>query len=188
MALEISFLGPLQVLAADAPVRLVGHRRIGVLARLAMNAGQPVHAERILTDIWGDSSAATAAKQLHIVISKLRRALGPHTAEEIIQTVPGGYRLVLVPDHIDAHLPRRKAGASRNQRPPSLRGVVVPRLSGARRREVPCLDVRLDRRDRQRRLTARHPGHGDDRVASLRPHLEVAPDRIPEWNAVRLRA
>ncbi|TDD17722.1 AfsR/SARP family transcriptional regulator, partial [Nonomuraea diastatica] len=113
MTLEISFLGPLQVLAADAPVRLVGHRRIGVLARLAMNAGQPVHAERILTDIWGDSSAATAAKQLHIVISKLRRALGPHTAEEIIQTVPGGYRLALVPDHIDAHLFLRLAKRAR---------------------------------------------------------------------------
>ncbi|MEO3805558.1 BTAD domain-containing putative transcriptional regulator [Nonomuraea sp. B1E8] len=113
MTLEIRFLGPLQVLAADEPVQFAGHRRIGVLARLALNAGQPVNAERILTDIWGDSSAATAAKQLHIVISKLRRALGHHTAEEIIQTVPGGYRLALDPDHIDAHLFLRLAERAR---------------------------------------------------------------------------
>ncbi|WP_049565798.1 AfsR/SARP family transcriptional regulator [Nonomuraea sp. SBT364] len=103
MALEISFLGPWQVLAAEEPVRFAGRRRIGVLARLALNAGQSVHAERLLTDIWGDSSAATAAKQLHIVISKLRETLGPHTSEEIIQTVSGSYRLALDPGHIDAH-------------------------------------------------------------------------------------
>ncbi|MEV4168039.1 BTAD domain-containing putative transcriptional regulator [Nonomuraea sp. NPDC049709] len=104
MTLEIRFLGPWQVLAGDDPVRLAGHRRIGVLARLALDAGQAVHAERILTDIWGDSSTATATKQLHIVVSKIREALGSHATEEIIQTVPGGYRLALEPDRIDAHL------------------------------------------------------------------------------------
>ncbi|MEU7861604.1 BTAD domain-containing putative transcriptional regulator [Nonomuraea sp. NPDC049141] len=113
MALEIRFLGPWQVLAADEPVRLAGQRRIGVLARLALDAGQVVHAERILTDIWGQSSAATVAKQLHIVISKLRETLGPHTTEEIIQTMPGGYRLALEPDHIDAHLFTRLAKRAR---------------------------------------------------------------------------
>ncbi|NUT44751.1 MAG: tetratricopeptide repeat protein [Thermoactinospora sp.] len=103
MALEIGFLGPLQVLAAGEPVRLAGRQRIGVLTRLALNTGQSVHTEPILADIWGDSSAATAAKQLHIVISRLRETLGPHSSAEIIQTVPGGYRLALRPDQIDAH-------------------------------------------------------------------------------------
>ncbi|MCF6468257.1 hypothetical protein FAF44_07560, partial [Nonomuraea sp. MG754425] len=104
MTLEIRFLGPWQVLAADEPVRLAGHRRIGVLARLALNAGQVVQTERVLVDIWGDGTAVTADKQLHIVISKLRDALGPHSTEEVIQTVPGGYRLALDPDRIDALL------------------------------------------------------------------------------------
>ncbi|MGI5285770.1 AfsR/SARP family transcriptional regulator [Nonomuraea polychroma] len=104
MALEIRFLGPWQVLAGDEPVRFAGQRRIGVLARLALDAGQTVHTERILTDVWGHSSAATAGKQLHIVVSKLRETLGPHTTEEIIETMPGGYRLALEPDHVDAHL------------------------------------------------------------------------------------
>ncbi|MFG6199690.1 BTAD domain-containing putative transcriptional regulator [Nonomuraea sp. JJY05] len=114
MTLEIGFLGPWQVLAGDAPVRLAGRRRIGVLARLALNAGQVVHAERVLTDIWEDGSAATVSKQLHIVISKLRETLAPHTTEEIIQTVPGGYRLALDPDHIDAHLFARLAKRARS--------------------------------------------------------------------------
>ncbi|MEV0351505.1 BTAD domain-containing putative transcriptional regulator [Nonomuraea sp. NPDC050680] len=113
MALEIRFLGPWQVLAGDEPVRFAGQRRIGVLARLALDSGQAVHTERILTDIWGDSSAVTITKQLHIVISKLRETLGPHTTEEIIQTMPGGYRLALEPDHIDAHLFIRLAKRAR---------------------------------------------------------------------------
>ncbi|TDC10785.1 tetratricopeptide repeat protein [Nonomuraea longispora] len=113
MALEIRLFGPLRVLAAGEPVRLVGHRRIGVLARLALSAGQAVRAERIVTDIWGDDSAETAAKQLHIVISKLRETLGPHATERIIQTVPGGYRIGLEPDNIDAHLFLRLAERAR---------------------------------------------------------------------------
>ncbi|GAA3542379.1 BTAD domain-containing putative transcriptional regulator [Nonomuraea rosea] len=113
MTLEIRFLGPWQVLADGEPVRLAGQRRIGVLARLALDAGQAVHADRLLTDIWADSSAATAAKQLHIVVSKLRETLAPHTTEEIIQTVPGSYRLALDPDHIDAHRFTRLAKRAR---------------------------------------------------------------------------
>ncbi|MEU8356067.1 BTAD domain-containing putative transcriptional regulator [Nonomuraea sp. NPDC048882] len=113
MTLAIKFLGPWQVFAGDEPVRLAGRRRIGVLTRLALNAGQAVHAERILTDIWGESSTVTAAKQLHIVISKLRQTLGPHTTGEILQTVPGGYRLALEPDDVDAHLFLRLARRAR---------------------------------------------------------------------------
>ncbi|TYB56365.1 tetratricopeptide repeat protein [Nonomuraea sp. PA05] len=117
MTLEIRFLGPWQVLAGDEPVRLAGRRRIGLLARLALDAGKVVHAERLLTDIWGDSSAATAAKQLHIVVSKLRQTLAPHTTEEIIQTTPNGYRLALDPDRIDAHLFGRLARRARTSQP-----------------------------------------------------------------------
>ncbi|MEV1001528.1 helix-turn-helix domain-containing protein [Nonomuraea sp. NPDC050202] len=47
------------------------------------------------------------------MVSKLRRTLGTHATEEIIQTVPGGYRLALEPDHIDAHLFLRLAERAR---------------------------------------------------------------------------
>ncbi|MFD0474069.1 BTAD domain-containing putative transcriptional regulator [Nonomuraea thailandensis] len=113
MALEIGLLGPWQILAGDEPVRLAGQRRVGVLARLSLDTGRVVRADRILADIWEDSSAATAAKQLHIVISKLREALGPHATEELIETVPGGYRLALDPDRVDAHLFARLAERAR---------------------------------------------------------------------------
>ncbi|GAA3614675.1 transcriptional regulator AfsR [Nonomuraea rosea] len=92
-------------------VKLAGRRRIGVLARLALDAGQAVGAARIIDEVWADSSAATAAKQLHIVISKLRETLG---GEDVIETVPGAYRLTLERDRVDAHLFTRLAAGDRH--------------------------------------------------------------------------
>lgn len=85
-------------------VRLAGQRRVGVLARLALDAGRAVPADRLLHDVWGDSSATTAAKQLHIAISKVRDTLAGHSDADLIETLPGAYRLVLDRDRVDAHL------------------------------------------------------------------------------------
>ncbi|WP_171074210.1 AfsR/SARP family transcriptional regulator [Nonomuraea basaltis] len=103
MGLDIRILGPWEASADGAPLPLAGSRRISLLARLALSAGQPVTAEQLLADVWGESRVATAAKQLHIVVSKLREALATHLAGEIIVTVPGGYRLDLPVEHVDAH-------------------------------------------------------------------------------------
>ncbi|MDP4504033.1 AfsR/SARP family transcriptional regulator [Nonomuraea turcica] len=100
MRLEIRCLGPWEVEADGVPVKIAGQRRIGVLARLALAAGQPVPTDRLLADVWESSSAA---KQLHIVVSKLRETFAPHGGAKIIQTVPGGYLLAVEHDHVDAH-------------------------------------------------------------------------------------
>ncbi|NBE92625.1 tetratricopeptide repeat protein [Nonomuraea sp. KC401] len=99
MTLEIKVLGPFEVTLDGGSLKLAGERRVGLLARLALNAGQPVSSERLLADVWGESTASTAGKQLHIVVSKLRELL----SDDIIETVPGGYRLNLAPEHVDAH-------------------------------------------------------------------------------------
>ena len=104
MGLEIKFLGPWEVTANGEPVKVVGERRVGVLARLALSAGQPVPAEELLTQVWGQSTATTPDKQLHIVVSKLREFLAPRALDEVIVTAPGGYCLDVPPDHVDAHL------------------------------------------------------------------------------------
>ncbi|WP_344487249.1 AfsR/SARP family transcriptional regulator [Nonomuraea monospora] len=99
MSVEINLLGPLEVTVDGAPVRLAGARRVGVLARLALSAGQVVSSERMAADVWDGSPVSTVGKQLHIVISKLREALPGH----VIATVPGGYRLDLPPESLDVH-------------------------------------------------------------------------------------
>ncbi|WP_326640293.1 tetratricopeptide repeat protein [Nonomuraea fuscirosea] len=113
MRLEIRCLGPWEVEADGEPVQVAGARRVGVLARLALAAGRSVPAERLLSDVWESSSAATAGKQVHIVISKLREAFAAHGGAELIETVPGGYRLAIEPDHVDAHAFTSLAGRAR---------------------------------------------------------------------------
>ncbi|KAB8196770.1 hypothetical protein FH608_008735 [Nonomuraea phyllanthi] len=118
MGLQINVLGPCEITVDGEPVRLAGTRRVGLLARLAMSADRVVPAEQLLTDVWGQSTAATAGKQLHIVVSKLRDLLSPHHDGEIIATVPGGYRLNLGRERVDAHLftlLARQAGAARDR-------------------------------------------------------------------------
>lgn len=97
--LEVGFLGPLEIRVGGRSIRLTGRRRLAVLARLALDAGSPVTARQLVTDVWGQTSTATAAKQLQIVVSKVRDVLGP----EPIVTVPAGYMLDLPHERIDAH-------------------------------------------------------------------------------------
>ncbi|MCG5213008.1 AfsR/SARP family transcriptional regulator [Streptosporangium sp. KLBMP 9127] len=104
MGLEIKILGPWETTANGELVRLAGERRVGVLARLALSAGQPVAAEELLAQVWGHCTATTAGKQLHIVVSKLRGLLSPHQDDEVIATVSGGYQLNLACERVDAHL------------------------------------------------------------------------------------
>ncbi|GAA3546382.1 BTAD domain-containing putative transcriptional regulator [Nonomuraea rosea] len=113
MRLEIRCLGPWEVKADGVPVKIAGLRRIAVLARLALASGQAVPTDRLLTDVWGDGSAATAGKQLHIVVSKLRETLAAHGGAEIIETVPGGYLLAVEPGHVDALAFIRLSGQAR---------------------------------------------------------------------------
>ncbi|TDD22494.1 AfsR/SARP family transcriptional regulator [Nonomuraea diastatica] len=116
MGLQIKFLGPWEVTANGEPVKLTGLRRVGVLARLALNAGRAVPAERILADVWDQSTVTTAGKQLHIVVSKLRGLLAPYQDDEIIATVPGGYQLNLAREGVDAHLFTLMTGQARAAR------------------------------------------------------------------------
>jgi DNA-binding SARP family transcriptional activator len=96
--LEVSLLGLFQVTVDGEPIRLAGRRRVELLARLAVSVGQVVAADRLLTDVWTEGRTATADKQLHIVISKLRESLG-----KLIVTRSPGYLLDLPPDRVDAN-------------------------------------------------------------------------------------
>lgn len=99
--LEIRLLGPLQIGLDGSSILVTGRRRAELLARLAVTTGQVVSAERLLADVWGDGAAATATKQLHIVVSKLRETL---ENPELIVTQWPGYLLDLPAERVDVHL------------------------------------------------------------------------------------
>ena len=47
------------------------------LAHLALNRSRAVPRERLIAALWGDDAPAGHAQALNVVLSKLRRALGP---------------------------------------------------------------------------------------------------------------
>lgn len=73
-------LGRFTITVEGRPVELGGLRAQArrVLRVLAMNYGQPVHEERLVTALWPDSSLKQAKHRLHVAISSLRALLREH--------------------------------------------------------------------------------------------------------------
>jgi DNA-binding SARP family transcriptional activator len=71
------------------------------LARLALSAGRPVHREVLMEALWPELDPERAAKNLHVLISILRRALEPGMARDessLIARQGATYRVDLGPD------------------------------------------------------------------------------------------
>ena len=91
-------LGPVGARRGDTPVPLRGARLLGLLARLALDAGRPVGTSVLVDDLWGAAPPDGAGNALQALVSRLRRAIGP----ELVATDAGGYRLCVDPDAVDA--------------------------------------------------------------------------------------
>jgi len=90
--MKIRILGPMEVWADEGTVvRLPSGRARIVLAMLCAEAGREVSGDRLIDLAWNGHPPATAATQLHGLISSLRRAFG--TARDALVTGPDGYSL-----------------------------------------------------------------------------------------------
>ena len=98
--LEFAILGPLEVRHEGRLVDLGGPRRRVVLAALLVRGGEPVPADVLVQTLWGEEAPPTAAKSLHVHVSRLRRALG--AAASRLCTEASGYRLLVEPGELDA--------------------------------------------------------------------------------------
>jgi YVTN family beta-propeller protein len=95
---EIRMLGPVEVISDGASVALGGPKQRAFFAVLVLHRDQALPVERLVDLLWGEVSPPTAAKTVHVFVSRLRKALG----ESVIVTSGSGYRLVVDPDSIDA--------------------------------------------------------------------------------------
>src|SRR3954467_13038623 len=106
--LEFHILGPLEVRAGGAPVRLGGPRQRAVLAILLAPANEVVPAERLIDDVW-DAPPETAANVVQSYVSQLRRTLG----RDVIATRGRDYAIRLPDGALDLHrFERLAAGAA----------------------------------------------------------------------------
>lgn len=97
--MRVAVLGPIQVHAEDGtPIDIGGARLRGLLARLALSVGQVVQAESLIDALWGAHPPAGAAKALHALVYRLRKALG----SAAIESVTTGYRLQVRTEDVDA--------------------------------------------------------------------------------------
>ena len=88
--LAVAVLGPVEVRRDGELLPVPAGRTTDVLIRLALEAGRPVRAERIIDDVWPDG--ATGRNTLQSKVSQLRRALGD---PGLVTSSPAGYTLTV---------------------------------------------------------------------------------------------
>jgi predicted ATPase/DNA-binding SARP family transcriptional activator len=94
---RIRLFGPLEVVDdADAAVEIVGTRLRTLLARLAVDAGTPIHRDAILDAVWPQSAPGGAVNALQSLVTRLRRQL-----PGLVESHPVGYRLAVDPSAVD---------------------------------------------------------------------------------------
>ncbi|MFE2373724.1 BTAD domain-containing putative transcriptional regulator [Streptomyces sp. NPDC059398] len=96
--LDIAVLGPFLLRLDGRPVELPSMRQRALLATLALHAGQTVAKGALTELVWGESPPQHIASSLYTLVSRLRSLLG----DELVRTAPGGYRLDVPPERVDA--------------------------------------------------------------------------------------
>src|SRR5216683_1587082 len=103
--MEFGILGPLEVRADGKIVRLGGAKQRMLLAALLLEPNRVVAAERLVELLWGGEPSETAANNLQVYISHLRRALEPKRTPgappRVLLRQSSGYLLVVGPDQLD---------------------------------------------------------------------------------------
>ena len=96
--MDYRILGPLEVVADDVPIGLVGGKQRALLALLLLHANQTVPSERLVDDLWEGTPPPSATKILQNYVSRLRRELG----NGHLVTRGHGYELRVEPGELDA--------------------------------------------------------------------------------------
>ena len=97
--MQIGILGPFEIRTDDGDLADVpGARLRALLVALALEPGRVVPKSTLIDWIWGEQPPADTANALQRLASRLRKAL----PDGLIEGQPGGYRLTVAPDAVDA--------------------------------------------------------------------------------------
>ena len=91
--MEFRILGPTEVLDGGRPLPLPSGRGRALLALLALHAGEPISADRLIDELWGEDPPPTARTVVQGLVSRLRRVLEPDKTDaqpgDRLETVGG---------------------------------------------------------------------------------------------------
>ena len=102
MALEIKLLGGVDVLIDGRALPLGGSKQRAVLALLALHANRTVAADDLIDALWEDHPPLSAAKNVQLYVSRLRKAFASDGSGARIVTHGRGYELQVPADAVDA--------------------------------------------------------------------------------------
>lgn len=105
-----------------------------VLAILLLRANEVVSSDRLVEELWAGAPPASAAKGLHVHVSRLRRALAgshPDPGGERLVTAAGGYLLRVAPDELDVQRCQQLIGEGRSLLAAGQPDQALAALSGA---------------------------------------------------------
>jgi predicted ATPase/DNA-binding SARP family transcriptional activator len=133
--MRFGILGPLQVIGDDGrELALGGRMPRTVLAILLLRANEVVSSDRLIEELWAGVPPASAAKGLHVHVSRLRRALAashPNSGRERLVTAAGGYLLRTAPEELDVQRCQRLIGEGRSRLAAGRPDQALAALSGA---------------------------------------------------------
>jgi DNA-binding SARP family transcriptional activator len=106
--IEFRILGPLEVLDEGRAVALGGSKQRALLAVLLLHANEPLTTDRLIDELWGEHAPPTAAKAVHVHVSRLRKALtagagNGGAGEGPLVTRERGYEMRLEPERLDSN-------------------------------------------------------------------------------------
>jgi DNA-binding SARP family transcriptional activator len=116
----VRVLGPISATVDGRPCGISSPLQRGLLGLLAADAGRVVSVDRLLTELWGESTTESSLSSLQVCVSRLRRALGDTAGGDtaalpqvrVTRRAPG-YVLELPEGALDAWRLTRLAEAAR---------------------------------------------------------------------------
>ena len=118
--MRIGLLGPVTA-GPDGVPAPGGVLLRGALARLALDTGRSVATDVLVDALWGTDPPDTVTNALQALVARLRRALGAG----VVATVPGGYRLTVDRQDVDALRFESLVAAARGLDPAQARPLLV---------------------------------------------------------------
>ena len=115
----VRVLGPVSATVEGRACGISSPLQRGLLGLLAADAGRVVSVDRLLTELWGDSTTESALSSLQVCVSRLRRALGDTSSDAAtlppvrVRRRAPGYVLELPEGALDAWRLTRLAEAAR---------------------------------------------------------------------------
>lgn len=97
-SLELRLLGPLEAVRDGRTLELGGAQQRALLAVLLLHRGAVVSADVLIDQLWDRRPPPTAAKTVHVYVSRVRKVLG----DGVLLTRGHGYLLAVEPAQVDA--------------------------------------------------------------------------------------